>query len=1627
MSRPRARFSAELIADLKKRVADHAAWVALGDGRPTTRLQALKDQYERHYRGANPHQRALAKVDEHLAGLRKVAEDNFEEHEHPRDENGRFTDKGAGASTPPPSPPMPRTRNEHKKLQEENAGYEAATSTALVSDRYRAAGESIRTLGTYGAGVAAAASLARTRAPGKTGFVRRGTGKLGEQIGRVSAALLVGVPVHGARTVANKGVTLAGKVAGRNWNGISPEAARRVVSGAVSGGGKAGRFIGDKGIAAVESAMRNLARAAEESAKHPPTGKVGRALAAAGLTSGKVRRLAAIAVPGLLIGAKINQSVKGSWLDPEVHGRSIDPFTYRVVRKGEGLDEKTQALLKVALAGGSYEEMQKAVRLRALGAVGQSIAGAAGAIGGALLGGGAAYGASRAVGAIGSGKKGNPYRDEDGKFTSKDRAVHTVGAGAAAGALIGGAAAVMAARRGNMAGLARAISDRIGSKFQIRTSQVMSGKGYGKSAQLLSRKEKIVEDLVAGNKVPDIKGAGGVRAIKDLHEAKRAADLYGASSPHAFKEALRADANRHLATELAQMDDFVVANGKTLREVRAAEYSPQRRGNVAAAAAARAVEGYDLKQFKAAIAKLPKDKQDDLLRLRTARDDLIGQVDKQLGEHLKLIDTRRAAAKAAEDATQKTADALEPLKTRMAEAGANPPAELKAEFDAAEAAFKKARTAETRAIKAFEDLKTKGPDITGISGKPIAAPSTGDMARTNLDMERRARDAAESLFDTNLERVRGEQLAELRHYKARMTAAAAAGVGRGSVPRAARVARKELLLAQGKLRVARNAANEATLAGAPKEQIAALRNKVIAAANERAQAAEAFETAITGSKASRTILPPGVRKQLDVAMRDYGQIRGAVSRRVAEFAAKPTTKNLLDTLGTMARRGKTEFKSTLRSLFTEQQGDKTVLSPERIMRAWPLLAGAGGAAMAYGDWLYGKMTKPPGQRAREKMPNNMKLERHTDPVTGGGFVGVSMTDPDNKNERVFLWGRRWARDGAPREQIFAGGRVSDFRNRQNQNSQGGGGGQQQGGDARNLPKDLAKKIQDGWDDKQIEAAKPDFDGAPEVKFRKGADADSARNGAAGEFMNHIRKEIGGQTPEKGGFWNTLGDLFSRQGAILKPGQMTNLITGWSGDGMFRQGMFAKNEGLKGGDADAATEALSDEISRIMRENAPRDDRQRANLHRAVHIVGMTKKIPADSLASIHASIKGTSGAGTEAPRARKSSTSQFDLPEGWKSDEVKEVAQGHAPRVAKALAMHEKDDTTGLGIAIGMLARKVHADHRLGMRHSISVVADTLVGAAMDSSALSRGAARDSIRAGEYDVFYNEMDRIAQDLVEKLRREAKKVTPTGALRKSVLGYARRAFDETRITRQPSGSDRGGEFASKGGGAASASTPSPPKAGGSKMGGPQSELPVGGQKPVKERAFTDPHRMSGAFAAEVGSAGGGIAAFKLADRYLNARAGRRAAVSALAGAAPARTGAVMRLATRFLPAMGGVAGTAVRLGASIAGAAAGGAVANEAAQRAVDAGYRAAGRKSPGRYEPPAATDFGQIAAEFVGSTVGVIAGGAAGAVGGPVGSFAGATAGSVAGAEVGKQIHRWFTGYDKKASSRIGRYFEGLR
>ena len=588
-------------------------------------------------------------------------------------------------------------------------------------------------------------------------------------------------------------------------------------------------------------------------------------------------------------------------------------------------------------------------------------------------------------------------------------------------------------------------------------------------------------------------------------------------------------------------------------------------------------------------------------------------------------------------------------------------------------------------------------------------------------------------------------------------------------------------------------------------------------------------------------------------------------------------------------------------------------------------------------------------------------------------------------------------------------------NNQNQNHTGDMANLSQA--VRDKVKEAAKKINQ---DQALFSEEVSGAAGVRVAFLKaGADA----HGASGGVIDHMRNQYlapgrGGSDGE--GYFNGLKSLFSREAQLLTARQRYEMLTNRDqngGKGRYDHGIFANSGDFNTTDRDKITSALSAEMDRAMKLNPTQE--QVANLHRAVHIVKVDKGLSDDAVRPIHTKLSQRGAGGAQQGVNKSASTPQQGgpslksilttpsrLPKDWDEDDLNTLAESSATKLRQThgfSSSYEPDYQS----AIREMAIAVNRVHKLPMRDALDATRQAIsqyIGASREM--------RDNVSSEVRNERAQQNDELLDLLDAEARKRGRPMAQALALDDldvlmKAFGESGRPWDETKYRRQGKGSDKGGEFASKGGAVAASSA-------GTGAPAPQSQ-------PRERMGDLHPVKVSG----EIAGLAGMQAAWQVAGHFMPKVDGKARAATARAqmlwrqaGGNQSTRAVAMNLAQRFLPAPLNIA----RLGVQVAASAAGQAAGTFAGDQAARAAYRVAGKPVPRDAAPG---PFGRDLADTAGQFVGGMAGGVVGALAGGVGGFAGTVGGSWAGGVAARQMHDWFTGYDPNKVDRAKRRFMG--
>jgi hypothetical protein len=706
MSRP--DFTAATIGDLRERVIAHNS----RDGATPVKLGALKAVYIKGWSGRDPAKSALAKVDAHLGALAKA--EDFNDADHPRANDGKFSGGNGGGKPPSASIPLPATPAEHKQLTGDNAGYAALQSSIIPETRFGTAGSVLRDGGALLAGLGYAASLARGK---PNGLAARGLRGAGGAAGRLGAGIASGI-VNRAYA-AGKGAIL--RATGKDTplkQAMRTAAARTRTRAAAEAGRTAGQKLGTASFKLQSKLVQGFARAAEDGGTTP--------------RRAAIRRKTAIAMAGLVPAYALRSAIQGTPADPQVIGGGIDSLSYRQVQKmvmSDELGAAQTAMLELLNKGVDFGDLRKAMPRIPMGAghpysgVGRLVLGGAAALAGAFSGGAAGAG----VGHLAGGKKGNPNHDSHGRFSSSTNA--KTGWGAAIGAVLGAAGAgvaVYAGLKSHNIGILRAT----GLASKLRTDKLLgaidSVAGAGAVKGLIRRRAVHIESTVDR----------AIASHPKVVAAEAANALLGASQPLHYKLRVEGAVNDHIANMAGGQNKFKVRDAggvwTTIGDIKAGTRMEHvKTANAVMRAKAFVARASD-KDFDTAIAGLSPEQQATHKQWFKDRQALVDGVDQQLAGHHGRITAADAKVEAAAVHLDKVTTAAMDAKAVTDRGGTLD--ELRTASDAQAAAdlvVSKATTAHISASKAAERIRAANGEVrmpVGLArgGQVIDPPSESE-------------------------------------------------------------------------------------------------------------------------------------------------------------------------------------------------------------------------------------------------------------------------------------------------------------------------------------------------------------------------------------------------------------------------------------------------------------------------------------------------------------------------------------------------------------------------------------------------------------------------------------------------------------------------------------------------------------------------------------------------------------------------------------------------------------------------------------------------------------------------------------------------------------------------------------
>lgn len=1577
---PRVRYSTELINELRVMVIEHNK-----AGHPAVKLGDLKKVYEDSYRGPVPRIIAMKKVQGHLRWLQKGADDQ------PRDAKGRFAETGAEARRGGGQSSLYRDvqrQADNERLKQDNAGYRDATTEVIPETRFTQLG-------------VPAAGLAGLALGGVQGWKSR-FGKPGMRPNALDAAAGVtqAMSFGQAKTTVRRLREAApdwGRAASYTLhapssliNAITDRAAARR-----GGGGAQGR----------------AARARQQlKAKLP--GRLAAAAAGAGVAGYALYAPAAMAAAGFF--GPIADSWKGGRRIEKAaaiaRGPALPMAKAAVEAGGYGQDELMQKARGIGerLVGSAFNSARGSIsgglaratssmsaglgRLRAAmrpaappsglnefaaRRMGRGMTGAGArraaiglaGVGGAAAAGGAALGATSLANRV-------YYRDEDGRFTSRDKAVITG---------VAGAAGALAAIGGARAALGRVVRERIAragnAPMAPYAGRQWSPSTVGGEAFTPGRWSQISEDGVRSQRVnASVDNATETLARRlENADARRAVGLGGDNAPDvaaavgAF-DGVRTKLLTAFEREAAARYTGTTLTGRQAQELRLAQ------GQIASlySGVTRSRDGVlfsavDGKAFRDKIAKATKAAEKAKQRANLALQDF-SLAPKRIADK----------AAAAEQGVEEWGKNWLRRERGKALSGKKDPAARQAiiaEFDAAErelvgnvAQMRASATGASAAMDAAQAARnTIADDVTAIRTRiqelSTSKPRKGGPSKAEIDAE---------IAKQNRLLARREKALEAANQKAidaqaesnKFADVAFEGEAAVNAMATQRAGLKEQM---DRLR-ARNPITGEYGPGLPTK--VQLQVETIEWGNREAEKA---------LRAIDVLFDTETKRVFDVVAA-RGKIIEDTAAQVRRATGKPPSgpaMQRIEEMATSVARFSTDVSRNLRQVggSARELMDRRFGATAAQSAAYARQAAVKMKEYAGNTWNWAKTNKGKlifgggalgiiDVAADGKLNLNMRrvAELAENPTTALKDIQKRSTpffrffpDPNDPSKGITVTGLVYQKGSEPpmfisgqveradgtKQDITTGANVSAVIGPLDRSKQQGGGDQQRGigGNDEAEARSVAGKLQGagGVRTNEIGGEKiftPDASKAPD-------------QGAYGRAVNALQQALSkdgadiGKNPSAKAdqVFSRLGTMFGQAGNILTMKQKANILNGQNGI----LGVGGANIDTRA-KLEAALEQLIDRAPR------PQTDEQARNLRRAVRVLGthghsdqvkitefddldlsinnrMNKVAPpAPAAAPSQAASSPSPGPAAAAQPARKD-RADFD-----EDDWVGQINRDSHTRLRNA-AQRERgqyrgappDSVLALQSKADMSRDDATAMIRSLYRANLQMVERNNPGdRPAERQRLAAAITRRDWLAGVDNVPNVALfdDEITKAAPARLRK-ADAPPPTAA--------QRRQWDETRVRRHTKGNEDGGEFAPKGGGGgAAAGRGDAPR----RDAPPQRQAPRDRQDPNAERSYWEPVRLGGT----VGGAVGASAAMEMFNRYVP------------------KTFMAGRPISRF----------AVSMLASVVGGVAG----QQAGEAAGAKAYGAAGRAAPPGWVPPdrpAEEEIGRTAGGVLGAFAGMAA------------------------------------------------------
>jgi hypothetical protein len=1691
---PQVMWTREIVGTLSDRVRTHNEKTA--DPAAKTKLVDLKKVYARGYHGRDATAcavNALAKVDRHLGGLEALAK-GFDASKHPRGNKGEFTSGGKkGGSAGIDAIPLPKTARQHAKLQETNAAYRALTSDVVPERRNEVIGDWARELGSTALGAGLVLSLAHG---GSKGIAAR----MIRDAGRRAGGLAFGIPtaaVTYTATGAKRAVT--GKIArsfGRTVRDGEYTAAKHTTEAAT----KAGKFAGEKAGSAVVAGARLLVDSANK--------------AGGDLLHRKAAKVATLG--GLSIGAGqlINSQIEGGAVDPGRIGAGYDAFSYRTIEKMAGGADALDALAGEYLAKLASGDGQALAKAGFYNAIGMRVLPALAAVGGAAVAGGTAEAVHAVAGNRTYSRDAHGrFTSKANAITAGSALAGALAAGAGAylalrhhnvRQLVSHVDAVAdvigkrleeAAHRDGVGHVADLIQQGKEKLTKLHADRAIAiNTRLGKDEEYLAERKRL--DSFAGSSDVHLKSHirrevnGKLAEILSQHNDFRVPGTDRDPAKWKTIGEIRSAATPLKADKAAYDSVFNAVDSATPKEF------SQAIANLTPGQQETALHWLSTRDR--AIEAVPADVK--------AHVDKIAAAEQKVAAATDAAEAKRTAMLDAKAVVDRTTDEGEKATAQAAFDAAN------AEHDKAGKAVEAASKALGKLRDAPSGVKSPVtgkliPPATEAELQPHYRQAQQTAYRRAEKIVDRDIDKAHKKHAADVAEARAQQMAQITLQGDRMLAARAAlGHSLGVLPDKAAAAgiqaaalRRFISRAKGELTTARadQAAAEKRVAdlklarkgkvpsGMTAEDTAAMVQNVhavhdaLTSAKLRVSAAEAKLSArqfLLRKHSARFLsavheqpvvegrvgkLPTSVYRKL---LRDVTRATEDLHKPVNRFLHSPSAqafKNFATATGDHIWGGATAAAHAFRDLYRHTLMRKTGEGPDdwTIDPAKVLIRGGLGVVagdVAHDLYHYGKDQATHalgmGDGKPSKFPRSIKIEKHVDPYTGGGFVGLSVADPDpeNKGDRVLLWGEHYKDHTGRAEQLHPGARVSALRNRF-QNGQGGGGGSTfvpSDRDIPNLPEHEKGQVKASLGKLKDRMHTVRVEDGHEFKLRP--NSDSGEDAIAGKVVDHIKRSfLNSGSPSTGKLYHgaLAATLGSNQGRILKQRQVYELLTGFparGGDKLAGHGIFETGKDSDFGETDnkaGVLDALKDEMKRAVGAHAPANDVEKSNMMRAAAVVGRQKGLSDEDLKSVYEIIRGKPE--TTAPAAPRmvqatvpsapssgkiTAASEVEADAGgWDPKVLREKSLPHATAVAKSLGMNTERKIADTATALEHFARQVHVTHGLPMHESLYAAANAVKNATGTSTG-EKTITRDALADVDADHFASHLSAAADDELDRYekKKNVRKVHALDDLEALVKGAFGDAIDAASgawegETRVPSGPG-GGEF-SGGGGKSFATRFARKAAQRLPREGVDESVDRGAKGAVTERSATGSNYTPTKVAGDIGGLALGEAGAYAIGKLFPEEAAGVSLIGAVRQAFKSDgAGAAAQAALKHVAAAPGrVARSVPKLAATSAAGLAGytaGSMAGEGAARGI---YAATGRKAPEAAPPQ--LSVGEGVAESLGSIGGAILGGTFGA---GVGSIATGAAGGYVGGIVGRNVYdagaalgHLFTGYGDKGARTV--------